>query len=194
MRGSSEAPPRSQDGNKTSQITTFSAHKILEKSSPWQAGVPALARGTYGFCMKKFMWRDQAGDQRPYYLSEVEERFVCCIGLEKAIDLFRHFGGANLNLYENPRNSRLLQILGKEACEKLFCELGGGCLGRLPLANEFLTKYYATNGVSGQEIARVLRVNCETVRRHLLPDRTRLASLKKSARSMKRFAEDLEAL
>lgn len=92
--------------------------------------------------------------------------FVQVLGLDGAIRFLLAFGGAELFIGNNPKDTnQLVQIFGREAVETL-ARLPT-LPRRIPLAKPWLTAYFRAQGFSIAQIARKLRISDVSVRTHL---------------------------
>jgi len=92
--------------------------------------------------------------------------FVQVLGLEGAIRFILAFGGAELYIGKNPRDTNeLVQMFGREAVEALanLATLPR----RIPLAKPWLAAHFYAQGLSIAQIARKLRISDITVRTYL---------------------------
>lgn len=102
--------------------------------------------------------------------------FVQVLGVEDAIRFLLAYGGAELCISKNPRDTNeLVQMFGREAVEALanLTTLPR----RIPLAKPWLAAWFHAQGLSVAQIARKLRVSDISVRTYLRRDaenRTRL--------------------
>ena len=95
--------------------------------------------------------------------------FVQALGLEGAIRFILAFGGAELYIGKNPRDTNeLVSMFGREAVEAL-----AGLVTmprRIPLAKPWLAAHFHAQGLSIAQIARKLRISDITVRAYLRRD------------------------
>lgn len=91
---------------------------------------------------------------------------VQVLGIEEAIRFILAYGGAYLDIRNNPRETnQLVQMFGREAVEALA---GLTALPRrIPLAKPWLSAYFHAQGLSTAQIARKLRISDVSVRNHL---------------------------
>ena len=95
--------------------------------------------------------------------------FVQAFGLDGAIRFLLAFGGAQLDVLRNPRDSnQLVQMFGREA----VAELAGlpTLPRRIPLAKPWLAAHFHAHGLSIAQIARKLRISDTSVRTYLRRD------------------------
>jgi hypothetical protein len=86
------------------------------------------------------------------------------LGLELTVEFLLTFGGAELNIPENPQGrSQLEALIGTDKTIALAAELHR-LQRRVPLATRWLAQVLAWQGYSTAAIARRLRVSDKTVR------------------------------
>jgi Sigma-70, region 4 len=89
------------------------------------------------------------------------------LGLDLTVDFLLAFGGAELNIPDNPQGrSQLEKLIGADKTRALARELHR-LQRRVPLAAKWLASVMAWQGHSTAEIARRLRTTDSTVRRWL---------------------------
>lgn len=95
--------------------------------------------------------------------------FVQVFGLEGAIRFLLAFGGAQLDVRGNPRDSnQLVQMFGREAVAELASLPTLPTLPRrIPLAKPWLAADFHAQGLSIAQIARKLRISDISVRTYL---------------------------
>ena len=95
------------------------------------------------------------------------QRFVDTLGPEDAIKFLLAFGGGDLYIPLKPQSrSQLVEVLGRHKAEKLGHAMGPASV-RVPVAKQFIAKWWRANGVSVIDIARGLHVTDVTVRKWL---------------------------
>lgn len=124
-----------------------------------------------------FFWPDANGDLQPFVATGIERDVIDAIGVDRAGALFLQFGGAPIYLGERDNGGDLRAVLGEECVAKLTEYFRAGQIGRVPLANEFLIKLFASKNWSKVNIARVVRVADETVRRTLWAQKKQKATM-----------------
>ena len=134
--------------------------------------IKAIAEGTVDF-----FWPDANGDLHPYIATGIERDIIDAIGVDRAGALFLQFGGGPIYLSEADGGGDLRSVLGNECVTKLAKHFGVGMVARIPLANDFLIKLFASKSWSKLNIARVVRVSDETVRSTLWAPRKLKASI-----------------
>ena len=89
--------------------------------------------------------------------------FFDVLGLDLTITFLLAFGGADLNLSENPRGGMVEALVGYENARALG-QIAYRVPRRIPLAKRWLTHVLAWKGQSVAAIARTLRVSEVSVR------------------------------
>lgn len=98
------------------------------------------------------------------------EPIVRAIGRERAVRLFLRFGGSTVYIAKRPQEqSRLAMVIGEHAMAALARHMGQGHL-KVPLANAWIARQLAAEGVSRAEMCRMIRVSRTTLNGYLRPD------------------------
>lgn len=96
------------------------------------------------------------------------EPYVRVLGIEGAVAFFGAFGGAELVYSQNPRRSRLTEVIGHDAARALAEEdARRGLPRRVPLGKPWVAQVLKSKGLSVAEIARRMHASDVTVRRWL---------------------------
>jgi hypothetical protein len=95
---------------------------------------------------------------------------VDVLGVDLAIDFLLTFGGAELYLSRNPRQSRLTELVGVEKAGELAVVAAANRMHpRIPVARDWLARALSAKGLPVAEIARRLHTTDVSVRRYLAP-------------------------
>lgn len=92
--------------------------------------------------------------------------YVEALGVDSTVEFLMAFGGAELSLRVNPRDGRLVALLGREKAMELAA-IAGHLPRRIPLAKPWLAQQLHEKGLSVAEIARKLHVSDVSVRSYL---------------------------
>ncbi|WP_423206712.1 helix-turn-helix domain-containing protein [Paracoccus yeei] len=106
--------------------------------------------------------------------------FVQVLGLDEAVRFILAFGGAELYIGKNPRDTNeLVQMFGREAVEALanLATLPR----RIPLAKPWLAAHFRARGLPIAQIARTLRISDVSVRAYLRQEAENRERLRSSA-------------
>ncbi len=98
--------------------------------------------------------------------------YVEALGSDGAVAFLLAYGGAELTVYGNPHRAGHVRLVGQDAAERLAA-VADGLQKRVPLANRWLAKMLAWQGMSTAEIARRLRKTDVAVRGYLRDERVR---------------------
>ncbi|TAX26336.1 hypothetical protein ELI03_34645 [Rhizobium leguminosarum] len=128
--------------------------------------------------MEKLMWPHRSGELFPYRIPVELRPYTDALGFDLASTIFLECGGAQIYLGTKGKGSQygfLKGLIGDDGYTRL-CESGlkVGVVHRIPLANEFLVKFFAASGVPVQDIARRIRMTDVGVRSLLLSPAERL--------------------
>ncbi|MCV9966352.1 hypothetical protein OIU34_31245 [Pararhizobium sp. BT-229] len=142
----------------------------------------------------KITWKNIDGTEHSERIEAALRPYVDCIGIDLAAKLFQALGGSNVYIpghSDNNRSHSLVRVIGAEAVQALATTFrDAGRTVRLPLANVFLARYFRSQDLTTNEIARVIRVSDVAVRAALLPNHVRRAKSEKTSR--KRHRDELE--
>ena len=95
------------------------------------------------------------------------EPFVRIFGIDLTIAFLLHFGGAELYLSPNPREtSELSKLVGRQKAEELY-EIADRLPRRIPTAKPWIAKVLHSQGRCKSSIARELHVSDVSVRKWL---------------------------
>ena len=100
------------------------------------------------------------------YPNDIDD-FVGPLGEEGAALLFLRMGGSQIYLpAKSGKNSAAARAIGAAQVERLAAHLGVGFM-KVPLARQWLACWLRKNGLSNNEIARLVRSDIATVGRYL---------------------------
>lgn len=100
------------------------------------------------------------------YPNDIDD-FVGPLGEEGAALLFLRMGGSQIYLpIKSGKNTAAAIAIGAKQVEKLSAHLGFGYM-KVPLARQWLAYWLRKNGLSNNEIARIIRSDIATVGRYL---------------------------
>ncbi len=140
-------------------------------------------------------WTDSRGNHHAGRIPAHVSCIVGAIGLELTVKLIMELGGAALNFgaKRSDSNSRLVTCLGQEAARALAEKLTNKTSRtmRIPVASKFIARHLRGQGLSGQEIARILHRSDVSVREYLRPDGVNIKKTLRQADRYLRAARDL---
>lgn len=94
--------------------------------------------------------------------------YVEILGTDLAIEFLLAFGGAELALARNPRQGRLVDVVGVEMAARLAARADDYHLPRrIPTAKVWIARVWASRDLSVAEIARRLHTTDVTIRKYL---------------------------
>lgn len=94
--------------------------------------------------------------------------YIDVLGVDGTVKFLMTFGGAELSLRENPRNGKLVQLVGHEKAVEL-ASVAGHLPRRIPLAKPWLAQQLNQQGHGIAQIARLLHVSDVSVRAYIKP-------------------------
>lgn len=93
------------------------------------------------------------------------EPFVTALGVEDAVRFLLAFGGAELVYFRSPRQSKLVEVMGREAAIALAeADARHGLPRRVPLGKVWLAQVLRSRGLSVADIARRMHASDVSVR------------------------------
>lgn len=115
----------------------------------------------------EILWTTTNGKAATASLPYNVEEFASVIGIEATAELCLHLGGSLVYLPRISRpNSLLRSVISEEQVLALSDALFPGVI-RIPIANSFLARFYRSQGLNLQQIARRIRIDARSVRRVL---------------------------
>lgn len=130
----------------------------------------------------KLEWLTPAGISVNARIPAHVDSFVEIIGIDATLELILTYGGTTITASAEPRRSRLVATIGRDAVKALYRAHGPAKIS-VPLASSFVARVLRSRGEAVSSIARRLRRTEATVRLYLRP----------SAMNRRRRSADAEA-